>query len=76
MMSSSASVQRLIASLSLRLYSLESALYYVSGLLDEGVPSILDVENALLLVSSFFCTYFQPFRNYRESSFLRLFDHL
>lgn len=58
MMSSSASVQRLIASLSLRLYSLESALYYVSGLLDEGVPSILDVENALLLVSSFFLHLF------------------
>ena len=51
MMSSSTSTQRLVASLSLKLYALESATYYVSGLLDEGVHSVMDVENALVLVS-------------------------
>lgn len=50
-MSSSPSTQRLIADLSLKLYTLESSVYYISGLLDEGIPVVLDVENALILVS-------------------------
>ncbi|VDO44314.1 unnamed protein product, partial [Haemonchus placei] len=34
--------------LTVQVYALESASYYLSGLLDEGLPVVLDIENALL----------------------------
>ncbi|GMR50148.1 hypothetical protein PMAYCL1PPCAC_20343 [Pristionchus mayeri] len=41
-------VHRLVSQLSLQLYALESAVYYLAGLLDEKLPIVVDVESALL----------------------------
>ncbi|EFO91194.1 CRE-ACDH-13 protein [Caenorhabditis remanei] len=40
--------QRLVTDLALKVYSLESALYYLSGLIDEGLSIVVDIENSLL----------------------------
>lgn len=36
----------------LKVYILESAAYYMAGLLDEHLPVVLDIENALIHVSA------------------------
>ncbi|KAK5982932.1 hypothetical protein GCK32_016752, partial [Trichostrongylus colubriformis] len=36
----------------LKVYALESASYYLAGLLDERLPVVLDIENALIHVST------------------------
>ncbi|CAO4375246.1 unnamed protein product [Caenorhabditis nigoni] len=40
--------QRLVTDLALKVYALESALYYLAGLIDEGLSIVVDIENSLL----------------------------
>ncbi|PAV91155.1 hypothetical protein WR25_10969 [Diploscapter pachys] len=43
-----ANVQKKLSDVSLKCYALESAVYYIGGLMDEGFPMIMDLEVALL----------------------------
>ncbi|CAI4226447.1 unnamed protein product [Auanema sp. JU1783] len=45
---SDSGAQYVATTLALNLYSLESSLFYLVGLLDEGIPMVADVENALI----------------------------
>lgn len=40
--------QRLVTDLALKMYALESSLYYLAGLIDEGISVVVDIENSLL----------------------------
>ncbi|XGW27606.1 hypothetical protein V3C99_007870 [Haemonchus contortus] len=48
LLSDDPNLQQSTTEFALKVYALESASYYLSGLLDEGVPVVLDIENALL----------------------------
>ncbi|KHJ80751.1 hypothetical protein OESDEN_19570, partial [Oesophagostomum dentatum] len=45
-------VQYTATEFALKLYVLESAAYYLAGLLDERLPVVLDIENALIHVET------------------------
>ncbi|EGT48768.1 CBN-ACDH-13 protein [Caenorhabditis brenneri] len=40
--------QRIVTDLALKVYALESSLYYLSGLIDEGLSIVVDIENSLI----------------------------
>ncbi|CAI5447538.1 unnamed protein product [Caenorhabditis angaria] len=40
--------QRIVTDLALKVYALESAVYYLSGMIDEGISVVVDIENALI----------------------------
>lgn len=42
--------QRIVTELALKVYALESSLYYLSGLIDEGLSVVVDIENSLLSI--------------------------
>ncbi|CAI2350570.1 unnamed protein product [Caenorhabditis sp. 36 PRJEB53466] len=42
--------QRLVTDLALKVYALESSLYYLAGLIDEGLSIVVDIENSLLSI--------------------------
>ncbi|KAK6750543.1 hypothetical protein RB195_002487 [Necator americanus] len=48
LLSDEPSIQQTTTEFSLKLYVLESASYYLAGLLDERIPVVLDIENALI----------------------------
>ncbi|CAB3406446.1 unnamed protein product [Caenorhabditis bovis] len=46
------SAQRIVTDAALKVYALESALYYIAGMVDEGLAVVIDIENALLSILS------------------------
>ncbi|CAD6199457.1 unnamed protein product [Caenorhabditis auriculariae] len=40
--------QRIVTNLALQVYGLESAVYYLAGMIDEGMTVVVDIENALI----------------------------
>ncbi|CAB3406443.1 unnamed protein product [Caenorhabditis bovis] len=46
------SAQRIVTDAALKVYALESALYYIAGMVDEGLAVVIDIENALLCILS------------------------